>query len=340
MSDWISSAVPPVPSNVAPKVSVALITFNHEPHIAQAVESALMQQAHFPYEIIIGDDCSTDRTRAIVVDFQKLHADRIRLLLHEKNLGQIGKLNFMHTLAVCRGQYVALLEGDDYWTSPQKLQRQVEFLDGHPECSTCFHNAWTVSDDGVVQTARFCPADQKPFSTLEDLLRHNFTPTCSVMFRRGLIERFPDWFFRVKMTDWPLNILNAQYGLLGYIDATMAAYRLHQGSAWMTRSLLERSFAELEAFQLLDDYFERRYTDLISAETHRRFFYLAEGYDAASDPANARLYFKKYLASHFRQPTITTRLVFRMFLKLYFPRLFAVMKRGPAAVRSPPGRNA
>lgn len=314
-----------------------MITYNHELHIAQAIESAVSQQTQFPYEIVIGEDCSTDRTRAIVVDFHKRHPDTIRLLLHEKNLGGIGKWNFVETLATCRGQYVAVLEGDDYWTSPRKLQKQAEFLDGHPECSACFHDAWVLSDGTALRPTHFCPADQKAFSGLEDLLRRNFVPTCSVMFRRGLFEQFPEWFFRVKMTDWPLNILNAQYGLFGYLDETMGAYRVHQGGAWMTRSLVERSFAEVEAYELLDDYFDHKYTDVIAAEIHRRFFFLADGYDAHADLANARFYFKRYVVNHFRHPTIRARLVFRMFFKLYFPRLFSVMRRGLAVVSRPPG---
>ena len=315
-----------------------MITYNHEPHIAQAIESAVSQQTQFPYEIVIGEDCSTDHTRAIVVDFQQRHPDKIRLLLHEKNLGAIGKWNFVQTLAACRGQYVALLEGDDYWTSPRKLQKQAEFLDAHPECAACFHDAWVLSDGAEARPTHFCPAGQPAFSGIEDLLHRNFVPTCSVMFRRGLFARFPDWFFRVKMTDWPLNILNAQYGLFGYLDETMGAYRVHAGSAWMTRSLIERSFAELEAYEALDHHFDRKYADVIAAEMGRRFFFLADGYDANADRANARRYFRKYLVNHMRYRTITTRLVLRMFLKLYFPQCFLVMKRGLAAVRRPTRR--
>ncbi|MDQ3815609.1 MAG: glycosyltransferase family 2 protein, partial [Armatimonadota bacterium] len=125
----------------AMKVSIVMVTYNHEKYIAQAVESVLMQETNFDYELIIGEDCSQDKTRAIVMDFQRRFPERIRLLLPEKNLGGSGKTNFLQTLAAAQGQYVALLEGDDYWTSPHKLQKQVDFLDSHPECAICFHKS-------------------------------------------------------------------------------------------------------------------------------------------------------------------------------------------------------
>ena len=128
------------------KVSVHMITYNHEKFIAQAIESALMQQVDFDYEIVIGEDCSTDRTREIVVAYQQRHPDKIRLLLHEQNVGV--SLNDIRVYRACRGEYVAWLEGDDYWTSPHKLQKQADFLDSHPACSACFHPVTVFFEDG------------------------------------------------------------------------------------------------------------------------------------------------------------------------------------------------
>ena len=131
------------------KVSVAMITYNHERFIAQAIESVLMQQTDFAVELVIGEDCSTDGTREIVRAYGERYPERVHPLLHEHNLGLKGHNNFVATLKACRGQYIALLEGDDYWTDPHKLQKQVDFLDGHPEYVGCFHNAMEVFDDGI-----------------------------------------------------------------------------------------------------------------------------------------------------------------------------------------------
>src|SRR5687767_7690 len=124
------------PRHKAVKVSVHMPAFNHGPYIAQALESVLAQQVPFDYEIVVGEDCSTDDTRAIAVDYARRFPDRIQLLLHERNLGIFE--NDQRILAACRGEYIAWLESDDYWTSPVKLHKQVALLDAHTEFSAVF----------------------------------------------------------------------------------------------------------------------------------------------------------------------------------------------------------
>src|SRR6478752_3440632 len=114
-----------------PKVSVCIPTYNHEAYIAQAVESVLEQRTNFGVEVLIGEDCSTDRTRQIICELAARHPDKIRLRLAEKNQGA-GR-NFADLFEHCRGEYVVILEGDDYWTSPNKLQIQVDTLDARPD---------------------------------------------------------------------------------------------------------------------------------------------------------------------------------------------------------------
>src|SRR5437016_2968680 len=111
------------------KLSVMMITYNHERYVRHALDSVLMQKVDFDYEIVIGEDRSTDSTREILLEYRDKFPAKFRLLLHEQNIGVIR--NCFTTLAACRGEYVALLEGDDYWTSDTKLQKQVEFLDSH-----------------------------------------------------------------------------------------------------------------------------------------------------------------------------------------------------------------
>jgi glycosyltransferase involved in cell wall biosynthesis len=128
------------------KVSVLMLTYNHEAYVAQALESVLMQQTDFAYEIVLGEDCSTDHTREIVIDFQRQFPEKLRLLLPAQNLGM--HQNFMQTLNACTGKYIALLEGDDCWTSPYKLQRQADYLDRNNDFAICFHNARMCFEDG------------------------------------------------------------------------------------------------------------------------------------------------------------------------------------------------
>src|SRR6266851_2413988 len=152
------------------EVSVLVTTYNHEKYIAQALDSVLMQETNFEYEIIIAEDCSIDQTRSIVVDFQRRNPGKIRLLLPEEHLGYgSGNGIFAQAFELARGEYVALLDGDDYWISPQKLQKQVEFLKVHPECVLCFHNALKIYEDGSRVPFAQMAVGQKQISALEDI---------------------------------------------------------------------------------------------------------------------------------------------------------------------------
>src|SRR5690606_34340291 len=121
------------------KVSVSITAYNHAPYIAQAIEGALAQETDFDFEIVVGDDLSTDATREVIRGFVRRHPGRIVPVFPEKNLGGGGKRLFLETIRACHGRYIATMDGDDYWTSPRKLQRQAETLDRDPALSMCFH---------------------------------------------------------------------------------------------------------------------------------------------------------------------------------------------------------
>src|SRR5438876_6786815 len=204
------------------KLSVCLITYNHERFITQALESALAQKTSFEFEIVVGEDCSTDHTRQILVEYQQRYSNQIRLVPTEKNLG--ANRNFARTLQACRGQYIALLEGDDYWTDPTKLEEQVNFLDSHGECAICFHAVRVLHEDGNEAPRNSPRFGHKKISTIEDLLGlGNFIPTCAAVFRNGLIKEFPDWFYKLRSAAYSLHVLNAQYGKIDYINILMQA---------------------------------------------------------------------------------------------------------------------
>ncbi len=214
-------------------VSVCMIAYNHEEYIVQAVESALEQQTDFPYEIVIGEDCSTDRTRELLVGLQQRHPDRIRLLLPEKNLGMMP--NFIQTLNACRGRYIALLEGDDYWTDARKLQQQVDFLERNPDFVICFHKARVVYER-IAGESHVSNVNQKSVSTIEDIIGGWFMMTATIVFRREAMPEFPAWFSRVLNGDYALQLLlTHRGGKIYFLDQEMAVYRRHDTGAysWM-----------------------------------------------------------------------------------------------------------
>lgn len=232
-----------------PKVSVAMITYNHERYIVRAVESALEQRGDFDFEIVIGEDGSTDGTRELLLELERRAPDRIRLLLRERNVGM--HENFIGVLTECRGKYIALLEGDDYWTHADKLRRQVELLDERPEVAICHHNALRVYDDESQPTVAWNQTPLPALATVDNLMRGNFIITCTTMYRNGKIGVFPDWFRRGRFCDWTLHVLNAQHGGIAYIDRVMAAYRQHAGGLWTGLPQIERHRWMAETAQLM-----------------------------------------------------------------------------------------
>ncbi|QFR34840.1 glycosyltransferase [Ancylobacter sp. TS-1] len=251
-----------------PKVSVSIITFNQEDYIGQAIESALAQQTDFDVEIVIGEDGSTDRTLEICRHYRDLHPDRIHLIERPKNLGAVA--NYLETYRDCRGDYVAFLEGDDFWTDPGKLRKQVRFLDRHRDYAICFHNVFLADSDGTLLRPLF---DRLPDTTAAaDLCRGDYISTPSCMVRNGLVRDIPKWMYTLPGCDWPFDILNAGHGKIKYLDETMAAYRQHTTSIWTSRPLHECNSVSIRLATRLDRFFDFRYREEFASfiERNRR----------------------------------------------------------------------
>ena len=239
------------------KVSVCMVTYNHERYIAQAVNSVLAQQTKFPIEIVIGEDCSTDNTREILLEIAGQHPHIIRPRLAAHNQG--AKANFLGTIAACRGDYVAMLEGDDYWTCPDKLQMQADALDARPDWAICFHPTACEYEAGLQGQAVYPLNWTRPEATILDLLAANFIPTGSVLFRNRLFGEFPKWFRKLKLGDWPLHILNAAHGNIGFLPEVMSAYRIHRGGIWTGETPVARMSAIFQMFTAIDHHFAGKY---------------------------------------------------------------------------------
>jgi glycosyltransferase involved in cell wall biosynthesis len=262
------------------ELTVLVITYNHASFIGRALDGVLCQETDFEWEIIISEDCSTDGTREIVQDFARLHPERARLLLSDSNLNDNTVVR--RGLEAARGRFIALLDGDDFWTSSEKLQRQVSFLRSHPECSSCFHNVHVIYDDGSPGHQFFEdePADlrvartPKPRSTLADIVLRDFIPTCSTVFRADLTRELPEWYDDLPGGDWPLHVLCAQHGELAYLDEILATYRVHPGGVWTRRSKfphLSDVEDHVRAYDVLDEYLAFAYRAAI-ARTVARFY--------------------------------------------------------------------
>lgn len=311
-------------SNPPIKVSVLVMTYNHINFIKQALESILMQEVDFDYEIVISEDFSTDGTREIVINYQEKFPQKIRLLLSEKNLHSNEVV--ARGITACRGEYVALLDGDDYWTSPQKLQHQVNFLDKHPECSMCFHNATAFYEDGSKEPWNWTAENQKEFSTLEDIWLGNFIATCSTVFRNRIFGEVPAWYSFFPITDWPLHILNAEQGKIGYINENMGAYRLHRGGDYSLLSQDQKLRTTFTFYHLMNYNLGFRHNKFIKIALSNYFYEWAEEYEKRGDLERARACLKTCLTGNPINNFIPLQKLLKMWLKYNYPQLLKLKR--------------
>lgn len=223
------------------KVSILCLTYNHGKYIKQTLDSFLMQKTDFNFEILINDDASSDGTVEILREYQKKHPGIIKPLFQKENQYSKGLRNFMprFLFPISTGEYFALCEGDDYWTDPLKLQKQVDFLDTHNEYSLCFHPVKVVYENNERETSVF-PERTTEFS-VKKLLEDNFIQTNSVMYRK---QKYEDMELDVVPGDWYLHLYHAQYGKIGFINEPMAVYRRHTEGIWHDAYVDRRAFWE------------------------------------------------------------------------------------------------
>ena len=214
--------------NQKPRVSVVMITYGHENYIRQAIEGVLVQNCDFEVELIVANDCSPDNTDYIINDIIQNHPQGkwITYHKHPKNLGMMP--NFIFALQQAQGEYIALCEGDDYWTDPYKLQKQVDFLEANEEYVLAFHPVQILKPNGeLVQD--FITKVPEDYETQETLARlGNYIHTPSVVFR-NVIKEFPPEFSLSPIGDYFLYMLLSEHGKLKCLEEEMAVYRYGVG---------------------------------------------------------------------------------------------------------------
>lgn len=219
-----------------PFVSVKTITYNHEKYIAQCIEGIMMQKTNFSFEYIIGEDCSTDNTMKIIQEYAAKYPDVIRIISSEKNVGAAE--NDHRTDLVCQGKYVAFCEGDDFWTDPNKLQKQVDFLEANPDYGMIHSSFSCLSNDKLIEHV-WKNKNMPNGEILDQLISSNCIATATVCMRNDLLQKINigkrikenDW----KMGDYPLWIETAFHTKIAYSGDDTMTYRIHSES--VTHSL-------------------------------------------------------------------------------------------------------
>ncbi|WP_341327602.1 glycosyltransferase [Methylotuvimicrobium sp. KM2] len=233
-----------------PVVSICCITYNHEIYIEDALEGFLIQETDFPFEILIHDDASTDRTADIIREYEAKYPKLIKPIYQTENQYSKGnRPNPTYNFPRARGEYIALCEGDDYWIEAQKLQIQLKALQANDNASLCFHRATFLEVKNLQENQYVYPDFEfKDAYSIEDLMGINFIPTASVLIYRSVITPTPDWFKLMPIGDWPNWILACENGLAIGLDNVMSVYRIHDKGVWNSKDNKFKKIANLEFY--------------------------------------------------------------------------------------------
>lgn len=243
----------------APIVSVLVLAYNHEPYIREALDSILSQEVDFSFEVLVGEDCSTDGTRAVVETFAAKDPGRVRLFPHEKNLDMHGNHAFL--LERARGTYVAYCEGDDYWVGRDKLQRQVDLLRAHPKCGLVHGNYLNLNRIGNVWRIRTAFRSKAQLSgrsgrLYEEMLKSNRMQTCTVLCKTSLLREYRRLLPGVDsygVGDWPQTLYACRAAEVIFIKEPIAAYRRSLGSV-MNSGAANSLRRGLDAIRMVGDF--------------------------------------------------------------------------------------
>lgn len=246
-----------------PFVSVMLITYNHEKYIREALDCILMQERDFTIEINVIDDASTDKTQDIVREYAELYPDIVNCYFNPVNAGHIAtQLNTIRGFRTLRGRYFSILEGDDYWTDPSKLAKQVAFLEGHTDFVACAHQTLKVFDDGSRPPEHFLPfkAFGRNVAEMYDLVSMGAAfHLSSIVYRNVFYQSPPACLYDKFSCDMTINMLYGMFGNFYCLDEYMSVYRVHDGGVFSGRTYETHWCFHLHGFRRFALYLGPRY---------------------------------------------------------------------------------
>ena len=250
-------------------VTIVCAAYNHEKYIRNAIDGFIKQKTTFKYEVLIHDDASTDKTAQIIKEYEKKYPTLITAIYQKENQYSKGVKISQKLCNMARGKYIALCEGDDYWCCTEKLQKQVDYMEKHPECELCCHAAYMCNENGEIQKELFPTFANEGAFTVEDYLtKVNGIPTASVL-RRNSKAKLPDFVIEAPVGDYPNDLYCLTKGNGFFFKEKMAVYRVASVGSWSRRYANNLEMRKvvmskwIEMLRLFNKYTDYRYNDII-----------------------------------------------------------------------------
>lgn len=297
-------------------VSICCITFNQEAYIRDALDGFINQKTNFKYEVLIHDDASTDRTAEIIREYQEKYPDVIKPILQTVNQYSLGLTNVSGTWnfprAVENGsKYIAMCEGDDYWIDENKLQRQVDYMESHPDCALTFHSAKVEVQGKAVTERMMRPYNKERIVKPEEIIdKTSGYATASLLFRTEMVRNLPAFYKNAPIADIPLQLLAANMGYGYYMDEPMCVYRLSGAASWTTmmkqgnyeKKQQDYARAMKNMYRGFDEFSGKRFHKTV-VRAWRRLYFLTQvntkHYDVVLDKKNREFYKELNLRTRF-----------------------------------------
>ena len=294
-------------------VSICCITFNQESFVRDALEGFVNQKTNFKYEVLIHDDASTDKTAEIIREYTTKYPEIIKPILQTENQYSKGLTNISGTwnFPRAKGKYIAMCEGDDYWICDEKLQRQVDYMEAHPDCSLTFHSAKVEVQGSAVTESMMRPYKKDRIVTPEEIIdKTSGYATASLMFRTEMVKELPEFYVNAPIADIPLQLLAANLGYGYYMDEPMAVYRLGGAASWTTlmkqgnyeKKQQDYARAMKKMYQGYDEFSGKKFHETV-VRAWRRLYFLTQvntkHYDVVLDKKNRKFYRELNLRTRF-----------------------------------------
>ncbi|TMO04174.1 glycosyltransferase [Pseudoalteromonas sp. S558] len=311
--------------------SIICTTFNQEDYIRDAINGFLAQITQYKFEIIIHDDLSTDNTRLIIKEYQQKYPSIIKLVLQDVNQFSMNiNLPFKYSLAIAKGEYVALCEGDDFWVDSSKLQKQLIELNKRTNVNLCVHNAFTINSEGMAHPSYQFPVRDNSTHVIDYIeiykIHSQFSPTASMFIRKSTLDSLPNFFYDAPIGDFFLEALSGINGVV-YLHEKMSVYRRESHNSWSSETinninkLKKHNICMLEAIERLECYTKGKYSSYIQLKKQFIYGQLCMQSLLQHKYLEAVKYFNKYCSKGFHLKSLLS-LVYRCFKTFLRRRVF------------------